>query len=88
MPVITGAAQYPDEILENLSKKYKVFAIDAMAKAEELGNTRVFNTIVLGMAARHMNYTKQQWEDVITSKVPPKTVDINLAGFRAGYGED
>lgn len=88
MPVITGAVQYPDEILENLSKKYKVFAIDAMAKAEELGNTRVFNTIVLGMAARHMNYTKQQWEDVITSKVPPKTVDINLAGFRAGYGED
>ena len=85
MPVITGAAQYPDGILESLREKYRVFSIDAMEKAEALGNTRVFNTIVLGMAARHMNYTKEQWVDVIKAKVPPKTVDINLAGFEAGY---
>lgn len=86
MPVITGVAEYPENILEGLREKYRVFSIDAMAKAEELGNTRVFNTIVLGMAARHMNYSKEQWIDVIKSKVPPKTVDINLAGFEAGYG--
>ena len=85
MPVITGAAEYPENILEGLREKVKVYSIDAMAKAEELGNTRVFNTIVLGMAARHMNYSKEQWVDVIKSKVPPKTVDINLAGFEAGY---
>ena len=85
MPVITGAAEYPENILENLREKYRVFSIDAMAMAEELGNTRVFNTVVLGMAARHMNYSKEQWVEVIKSKVPPKTVDINLAGFEAGY---
>ncbi|MBR1773619.1 MAG: indolepyruvate oxidoreductase subunit beta [Eubacterium sp.] len=85
MPVITGAAEYPENILENLREKYRVFSIDAMAKAEELGNTRVFNTVVLGMAARHMNYSKEQWVEVIKSKVPPKTIDINLAGFEAGY---
>ena len=85
MPVITGVAEYPDNILEGLREKYKVYSIDAMAKAEELGNTRVFNTIVLGMAARHMNYSKEQWEDVIKAKVPPKTVDINIAGFEVGY---
>ena len=85
MPVITGAAEYPENILENLREKYRVFSIDAMAKAEELGNTRVFNTVVLGMAARHMNYSKEQWIEVIKSKVPPKTIDINLAGFEAGY---
>ena len=85
MPVITGAAEYPENILEGLREKYRVFSIDAMEKAEELGNTRVFNTIVLGMAARHMNYSKEEWVEVIKSKVPPKTVDINLAGFEAGY---
>jgi len=85
MPVITGVAEYPENILEGLREKYRVFSIDAMAKAEELGNTRVFNTIVLGMAARHMNYSKEQWIEVIKAKVPPKTVDINLAGFEAGY---
>ncbi len=85
MPVITGTAEYPENILEGLREKYRVFSIDAMEKAEELGNTRVFNTIVLGMAARHMNYSKEEWVEVIKSKVPPKTVDINLAGFEAGY---
>ena len=85
MPVITGAAEYPENILEELRAKYSVYSINAMEKAEELGNTRVFNTIVLGMAARHMNYTKEQWIDVIKAKVPPKTVDINLAGFEVGY---
>ncbi|MBO6165234.1 MAG: indolepyruvate oxidoreductase subunit beta [Eubacterium sp.] len=85
MPVITGAAEYPENILEELREKYSVYSINAMEKAEELGNTRVFNTIVLGMAARHMNYSKEQWIEVIKAKVPPKTVDINLAGFEAGY---
>lgn len=85
MPVITGAAEYPENILEELRQKYRVYSINAMEKAEELGNTRVFNTIVLGMAARHMNYTKEQWIEVIKAKVPPKTVDINLAGFEVGY---
>ena len=85
MPVITGAAEYPENILEELRQKYSVYSINAMEKAEELGNTRVFNTIVLGMAARHMNYTKEQWIEVIKAKVPPKTVDINLAGFEVGY---
>ena len=88
MPVITGAAEYPENILEGLREKYKVYSIDAMAKAEELGNTRVFNTVVLGMAARHMNYSKEQWVEVIKSKVPPKTIDINLAGFEAGYNSE
>ncbi len=85
MPVITGAAEYPENILEELREKYSVYSINAMEKAEELGNTRVFNTIVLGMAARHMNYSKEQWVEVIKAKVPPKTIDINLAGFEAGY---
>ena len=86
--VVTGAAKYPENIIEDLSKKYKVYAIDAMEEAKKLGNTRTFNVIVLGMAARHMNYAKEEWEEVIRSKVPPKTVDINLAAFRQGYASE
>lgn len=85
MPVITGAAEYPEGIIEELSSKYKVYSIDAMEKAKEIGNTRTFNVIVLGMAAKHMDYTVEQWEDVIRNTVPAKTVDINLKAFHAGY---
>ena len=82
MPVITGAAEYPEGIIEELSSKYKVYSIDAMNKAKEIGNTRI---IVLGMAARHMDYSVEQWENVIKNTVPAKTVDINLKAFHAGY---
>ncbi len=85
MPVVTGAAVYPEGIIEELSAKYKVFAIDAMAKAKEIGNTRAFNTVVLGMAARHMDYSVEDWISVIESTVPPKTVEINKKAFYAGY---
>ena len=83
--VVTGAAEYPEGILEKLSAEYKVYSIDAMEEAKKLGNTRTFNVIVLGMAARHMNYAKEDWEKVISAKVPQKTIDMNLAAFRRGY---
>ena len=30
MPVVTGAMEYPENIIENLEKKHKVVAVDAM----------------------------------------------------------
>ncbi len=86
MPVVTGAAEYPENIIEDLKKEHTVYAIDAMGEAKKLGNQRVFNNIVLGLAARHMDFEKEQWLQVIASKVPPKTVDINQKAFLAGYG--
>ena len=50
MPVVIGAAKYPENIIENLEKQYKVLKIDAMDEALKLGNARTFNVIVLGMA--------------------------------------
>ncbi len=85
MPVVTGAAQYPEGILEDLKNKYTVYAIDAMAEAKALGNQRVFNLVVLGMAAKHMDFTKEQWIKVIEGKVPPKTIEINTKAFEVGY---
>ena len=85
MPVGTGAAQYPENIIENLSKKYKVYSIDAQSEALKMGNPKVFNIIVLGMAAKHMNFTKEEWLDVIEKTVPPKTIDINKQAFIKGF---
>lgn len=83
--VVTGAAQYPEHILEDLKKEHTVYAIDAMGEAKKLGNARVFNVIVLGMAARHMDFSKEAWLQVIEKTVPQKTVDINRKAFLAGY---
>ena len=85
MPVVMGAAKYPENILENIRKAHTVYAIDANAAAISLGNARCFNTIVLGMAARHMDFSKEDWLAVIREKVPPKTVDLNVKAFLYGY---
>lgn len=83
--VVTGAATYPDNIIEDLSKTYKVYSVDAMSEAKKLGNSRVFNNIVLGIAAQHMDFSENDWLNVIENTVPPKTIDINKKAFLVGY---
>ena len=83
--VVMGTAKYPENIIENLEKTHTVFRINAMDEALKLGNSRVFNNIVLGMAARHMEFAREDWIKVIEAKVPPKTVEINTKAFLVGY---
>lgn len=83
--VVTGAAQYPEHIIETLKKDHTVIDVDAMAEAKKLGNPKVFNTVIIGVAAKRMDFDKAQWIAVIESTVPPKTVEINKAAFEAGY---
>ena len=84
--VVIGAAQYPDNIVEGLEQEHTVYKMDAMEEAKRLGNSKVFNIIVLGMAARHMDFSKEAWLEVIEKTVPPKTIEINQKAFLAGYG--
>ena len=83
--VVTGAASYPEGIIERLKKERKTIVVEAMAEAKKLGTSKVFNVVVLGAAARHMTFSKEQWISVIESTVPPKTIEINKAAIEAGY---
>lgn len=83
--VVTGMAEYPDNIIENLEKEHKVLKVKAMEEALKLGNSKVFNIIVLGVAARHMDFSKEAWLRVIENTVPPKTVELNKKAFLLGY---
>ena len=83
--VVTGAATYPEGIVEELEKEYSVLKINAMDEALKLGNSKVFNIIVLGMAAKHMDFSKEDWLKVIEKTVPPKTVEMNKKAFLLGF---
>ena len=83
--VVTGAAKYPEHIIEDLSKKYQVYTIDAMEEAKKLGNTKTFNVIVLGIAAQHMDFSEDAWLRVIEKTVPAKTIELNKKAFLTGY---
>ncbi|MDF2485405.1 MAG: hypothetical protein K0R46_1573 [Herbinix sp.] len=85
MPVVIGAAKYPENIIEELEQHHRVYKVDALEEAKKLGNSRVFNIIVLGIAAQHMNFTKEEWLKVIEETVPAKTIEINKKAFEVGY---
>lgn len=82
--VVTGAASYPENIIPQLAAQHTVYSIDAMGEALKLGNSRVFNIIVLGLAAKHMDFAREDWLKVIEATVPPKTVEINQKAFLLG----
>jgi indolepyruvate ferredoxin oxidoreductase beta subunit len=83
--VSTGQAQYPEGIVETLSKTHRVISFDAMSEAKKLGNAKVFNVIIVGVAAKHMEFEKEQWIKVIRNTVPAKLADLNVQAFEAGY---
>lgn len=41
--------------------------------------------IILGLAAKHMDFDREAWLRVIERTVPPKTVAVNKQAFLLGY---
>ena len=85
MTVTIGAGSYPESILETLQKSHTVYTVNGNAVAAELGNSKVLNSVVLGLAAKHLPFSREEWIDMIEQTVPPKTVAINCKAFLAGY---
>ena len=85
IPVVIGAEEYPKGIIETLKKEHKVYTVNATEESKKLGNPKVFNLVVLGIAAQHMDFSKEEWYRVIEDTVPPKTIEINKKAFDAGY---
>ncbi len=85
MTVVVGASAYPENIIETLEKEHCVYTIDGGNVAKELGNSKVLNTVVLGLAAKHIGFSKEEWLEVIEKTVPPKTIELNKTAFLAGY---
>ena len=85
MTVVTGAMQYPENILENLKSQYEIYAIDGQQIAKEIGNSKVLNSVVLGYAAKHLGMDKDSIIKTLEQTVPPKTIELNLKAFLKGY---
>ena len=83
--VVTGVASYPDGILDTLQEQRDTIVVEATKEAKKMGAPRAFNVIVLGAAARHMGFEKEDWISVIETTVPPKTIEVNKKAFEAGY---
>lgn len=86
MPVITGAAQYPEHVIESLEKTgAQVIAADALSLAVEAGSPKAVNVVLIGLMARRMKFDKDVWINALKSTVPEKFLEMNLKAFELGY---
>ncbi len=85
MPVVTGAAVYPDNIIERLAEKCDLDAFDALALAHEAGDGRAVNVVLIGALAKRVGGDVEAWREAVRTCVPAKFVEVNLRAFDAGY---
>ena len=85
MTVVIGAKKYPSGIIEGLSQNHKLYTIDAGKISKELGNSKVTNTVVLGLSAKYIGFSYEEWTKTLEATVPQKTIEINKKAFDAGY---
>lgn len=81
---LVGKFEYKEEEIDSELKRLNAKIIDAAKKAEELGNAKVMNVILLGSLVKSMKLEKIDWEDIIIKNVKEKFVDLNIKAFRMG----
>ncbi|MCX7749000.1 MAG: indolepyruvate oxidoreductase subunit beta [Clostridia bacterium] len=86
MPVITGKAKYPDNIIGKIKEAYgNTISLDALEIAKSCGNMKAINIVLLGVLAKSTGIEKEIWIESIKEIVPQKVLDVNLRAFEAGY---
>lgn len=85
MPVITGAAQYPQGLVEKMRQAgMDVDAFDALSLAEEAGSAKAVNIVLLGRLSKSFDFSQAEWEQAVRESVPPKFLELNLRAFALG----
>lgn len=83
LPVATGRASMPALARETLADRGATL-IPAGELAREAGSAKSVNVVLLGALSTRLPFAVGAWERVLADRVPPKTVEANLAAFRAG----
>ena len=86
MPVIIGAAQYPDGIIDEMKQKgVHVDDIDALSLAQQAGSAKACNIVLMGRLAKYFDMPKEKWITAIENSVKPQFVEMNKKAFELGY---
>lgn len=81
---LTGKFEYKEKEIDEELKRLNATVINAAKKAEELGNIKVMNVILLGSLVKSMNLEHINWEEIISKNVKEKFVKLNIEAFKAG----
>jgi indolepyruvate ferredoxin oxidoreductase beta subunit len=85
MPVITGAAVYPEDLVGKMQAAgAKVDALDCLALAEQAGSSKAVNLVLMGRVAHYFDLPDEAWQEAIEACVPAKFLELNKVAFDLG----
>ena len=85
MPVITGAASYPESLDTKMEAAgINIDAFDALSLAEEAGNAKAVNLVLMGRLSNYFDFTDDEWMNAIEQSVPAKFLELNKKAFLLG----
>ena len=86
MPVITGAAEYPENLIEKMKAAgADIDDMDALSLAMEAGSPKVVNIVLMGRVSRYFpEISEEAWLASLEACVPPKFLEMNKKAFMLG----
>lgn len=85
MPVITGAAKYPENLVKTMQDNgIKVDAIDCLNLAQQAGTSKSVNIVLMGRLSKYMDFPKEAWLSAIEKLVKPQFLEMNKKAFELG----
>ena len=85
MPVITGAAVYPEDIIGKIKAMgIEVTSVDALGLAEQAGTSKAANVVLMGVVSKKLPFDESVWQKALEDCVPPKFLELNKKAFELG----
>ena len=87
MAVSSGQAEYPAvEGIRNTMRERcaALHVLPATLMAVDMGNARVFNSIIMGKLSLLVGGDGDVWRSAVADTVAPKVRDLNVRAFDAG----
>ncbi len=85
MPVIIGAAAYPEKLEEKMKAAgIDLDALDALELAQQAGSSKAVNLVLMGRLSRYFEIPMEEWMLAIEASVPPKFLELNKSAFLLG----
>ncbi|QCX34360.1 indolepyruvate oxidoreductase subunit beta [Caloramator sp. E03] len=85
MPVLIGQEQYPENVIEELKSKVEnVKIFNAAEAAQNIGNIKTQNIVLLGALIKALGLENLDWEGIIKENLPEKMQDENIKALKFG----
>lgn len=84
MVTLAGKVPYPEGILDTLSKQVNTIIIPAHAIAEQLGNGKAMNIVMLGALSKYLEQENLDFMEAMATYIKPKYLELNKKAFQRG----